>query len=74
MSCLNLLCRVSSFALILEIFSTFIKIFLSFSLISEVNWFNWDSSFKKPESSLRYIRDGDGARQPPPPPPPPDNF
>ena len=24
--------------------------FLSFSVISEVNWFNWDSSFKKPLS------------------------
>ena len=25
---------------------------MSLSVISEVNWFNWDSSFKKTESSL----------------------
>ena len=41
---------MSSFALILGTFSTFIEMFLSFSVISEENWFNWDSSFKKPES------------------------
>ena len=39
MSCLNLLSRVSSFASILGIFSTFIEMFLSFSVISEINWF-----------------------------------